>query len=143
MKCQNHEKCGDYCETPAEISAHMCGNCVESDKQREDDASNLVELRLAMDLMRRAAGLPENLTAHEMACKVAERLANLERPASQWKPFNNAPMDGGDVDLWSKRIGRIADCHYDKLAMRWKCGVNTVKTSHITHFMMVDSPKDS
>jgi len=145
MKCQNHTNCGDYCETTAEISAHMCGNCLESDKQREDDLKNLVELRLAMDLIRRAAGLSDGLTPHEIACKVAERLAHMDGESTTWKSYDflcDVPRDGSYVDLWHSKIVRIENCHYDKDAARWKCGTNTIKAVHITHYMIVNPPKE-
>jgi len=142
MKCQNHTNCGDYCETAAEISVHMCGNCLESDKQREDDVKNLVELSLAMDLIRSAAGLSENLTAHEVACKVAERLAHLDNETSRWKPFKDAPKNGDFVDLSSKIHGRLTDCYFDKQIQRWIRGAIKIKTDSITHYMIVNPPKE-
>lgn len=57
-ECQFHNNCGGYCETPAQVVANLCEDCL--DAERMDEA---VRLRMAA-IVEAATELLDELDAH-------------------------------------------------------------------------------
>lgn len=45
IECRNHRNCGGWCETGAEIEAGLCEDCLQEEREREDELALLREQR--------------------------------------------------------------------------------------------------
>lgn len=47
-ECQFHNNCGGYCETPEQIAANLCEDCLEADQMDANYAAAVADLRNAL-----------------------------------------------------------------------------------------------
>lgn len=73
----------------------------------------------------------------------AQAPAAPEIKPNVWLQFKDAPRDlNDDIDLWDQKEGRIPDCYFDSLLLRWRNSFGVVRVSNVTHFMVVNPPID-
>jgi len=73
----------------------------------------------------------------------AQAPAAPEIKPNVWLQFKDAPRELNEsVDLWDQKEGRIPDCYFDSLLLRWRNSFGVVRVSNVTHFMVVNPPID-
>lgn len=50
-ECQFHNNCGGFCETPEELTHNLCADCLEAERQADEEKAAIAELGKAIKFL--------------------------------------------------------------------------------------------
>lgn len=93
MECQYNNQCGGWCKAEEERERGLCDDCLEAEREEDEERRRVIELRKAVQRIACAAGI-ELAQPGEIADIVCARL-KAPTQGDDWDDVLNVELTGG------------------------------------------------